>query len=229
MSRGKKYKEVVKTNTKEAMNLEPAIKQVKKNSISKFKGNQAKIDLHITLQGSDKKKEETQVLRVNLSLPHSLGGNTRVIAFAEGAEAEEAKKAGAIEAGSEDLVAKIEGGWMDFDVALATPAMMPKIAKLGRSLGTRGLMPNPKMGTVTTDIKATVEEFKKGKLAIKADTTGVIHVSVGTVEMDDNQVTENTEAAMKAIMDQTGKQIMNQAFRSAYLAPTMGPSVKLVI
>ncbi|HQD44058.1 MAG TPA: 50S ribosomal protein L1, partial [Defluviitoga tunisiensis] len=194
--RGKKYKEVSKLVDKtKTYNIEEAIELIKKVSYTKFDGT---VELHIVL-GIDPKKTDQNV-RGTISLPNGTGKSVRVLVFAEGEKAEQARQAGADYVGSDDLIEKINSeGWTDFDVAIATPDMMRKIARLGKILGPRGLMPSPKAGTVTEDIAQAVKEFKAGKIEVRNDRTGNIHVPVGKVSFNNEALKENILSALEQI------------------------------
>jgi large subunit ribosomal protein L1 len=223
MKRGKKYKKIAeKNNTEEVFSLEEGIKKVKENSYSSFVGS---IDLHVSI--NIPKDTDPKSIKGAVALPHSTGAKgAKVAVFTTPDRDEEATKAGADLVGMDKLTKDVNAGKIDFDVAIATPSVMPKIAILGKVLGPKGLMPNPKNGTVTEDITKAVEEYKKGKQKFACDTSGVMHFLVGKVDMDDDKVIENIHIAMQSISDTLGKNI-NQLIKTAHLAPTMGPSVKI--
>ena len=170
-----------------------------------------------------------QALRSTVALPHGTGKKVRVIAFVSEDEAKMAKDAGAIEAGAETLVDKIAGGWMDFDVAVANPAMMKSMGKIARQLGQAGLMPNPKSGTVTTDIKGTIAQIMKGQVEFRNDKQGNLHNIVGKVSFGDQKIMENVKAYLKAIMEKRPTGIKGVFVRSITLTSTMGPGVKVEV
>jgi large subunit ribosomal protein L1 len=166
-----------------------------------------------------------QNLRGSLSLPHGIGATKKVIAFCEGDDVAKAKAAGAIEAGGDDLVAKVQGGWMDFDVAVATPAMMRSVSKLGRVLGPQGKMPSPKAGTVAADIATTVKEYVAGKIEYRNDAGSNIHVPVGKVSFDAAHLAENIEAFVTHVRRIRPSSAKGTYIRKACLTATMSPSV----
>lgn len=218
--RGKKYRAAVKNFENKPYPLSEAITKAKGLSYSKFP---ASIELHYAMVLP--KDKDPKSLKGSVSLPHPTESKeSRIIVFCEQDKAEEAKTAGAVEAGLDDLIKKIQGGWMDFDVALATPDVMGKIAVLGKQLGPRGLMPNPKTGTLTTDIKKSIAEFKKGKTKFASDTTGVVHVVVGTVDTADKDIEENIKAVLNEVSSVVGKPIPSLT-KSVTLSATMGAGV----
>ena len=220
-ARGKKYKAVVKA-------IEPgkhyppqeAVKLVKANSTSKFDGT---VEAHLRL-GVDPKHAD-QMVRGSVTLPHGTGKKRRVLVFAAGEKAREALEAGADHVGGEDLSKKIQEGWLDFDVTLATPDMMGMVGRLGKVLGPRGLMPNPKAGTVTFDIAKAVKDIQGGRIEYRVDKAGIIHTSIGKVSYTDDQLRENFAALMDAVVRAKPASAKGQYLRSVYLSPTMGPSV----
>lgn len=222
MKRGKKYKAIKKDQPQEVMSLKDGIVAVKKLSYSKFPGS---IELHLALKLP--KDIDPKSLKSSITLPHSTGDSSVVIAVFTSAENEKAAlDAGAKYANLEELTKSVSAGKVDFDVAIATPDVMPQIARLGKELGPKGLMPNPKTGTVTNDFASAVKDYKKGKMNFKSDDTGVMHFKVGTVEMDDAQIAENVKACVDAAAG-TIKKALDQAVKGAHLAPSMGPSVKV--
>jgi len=224
MKRGKQYRAIKKKQPKEIMNLDEGIKAVKKLSYSKFAGS---IDLHLAINLP--KDVDAKSLKSSITLPHSVGESNAVIAvFTTPENKDAALKAGAKFADMDELVKNVKAGKIEFDVAIATPDVMSKIAMLGKQLGPRGLMPNPKTGTVTPDFAAAIDEYKKGKMNFKSDDSGVMHFKVGTVEMDEAQVKENILACVDASAALV-KMSLAQAVKGAHLAPTMGPSVKVTV
>jgi len=223
MKRGKKYKKIVKDlNSEEIFSLTDSIKQVKENSYSSFVGS---IDLHVAI--NIPKDTDPKSIKGAIALPHSVGAKSvKVAVFTTPDRDKEATKAGADIVGLDKLTKDIQAKKINFDVAIATPSVMPKIAILGKELGPKGLMPNPKNGTVTEDITTAVKEYKQGKQQFACDTSGVLHFLVGKMEMEDEKVIENVHTAMQAISDVLGKSL-NQLIKSVHLAPTMGPSAKI--
>lgn len=223
MKRGKKYKKIAENiNNEEVLSLAEGIQKVKKNSYTSFVGS---IELHVAV--NIPKDTDAKSVKGAIALPHSVGAKSaRVAVFTTPDRDEEATKAGADVVGLEKLSKDIKEGKMDFDVAIATPSVMAQIASLGKELGPKGLMPNPKNGTVTEDIEKAVGEYKQGKQKFACDDSGVLHFLIGKVDMTDEEISENIHKAMQAISEVLGKSI-NQLLKSVHLAPTMGPSVKI--
>ena len=221
--RGKRYKALLEKydKTKE-YSIREAVKLVKELATAKFDET---IELHMRL-GIDPKKPDQNV-RSSVVLPHGTGKDVRVLVFAEGAKAEEAKEAGATYVGSDDLIEKIKNGWLDFDIAIATPDQMKKVSKIARILGPRGLMPNPKAGTVTNDIAKAVKEFKAGKVEFRNDKTGNIHIPVGKTSFDEEKLLENLKAAISAVLAAKPASSKGAYIKKMVLAPTMGPGVRV--
>ena len=224
MKRGKKYLEAVKAFDKaQQYDLTEAIEIVKKNATAKFDET---IELHIRT-GCDGRHAEQQV-RGAVVLPHGTGKTVKVLVFTKGAKLDEALAAGADYAGGEELIPKIQNdGWLDFDVVVATPDMMGVVGRLGRVLGPKGLMPNPKAGTVTMDVTKAVNDIKAGKIEYRLDKTNIIHVPVGKASFTDEQLSDNFQSIMGAINKAKPASLKGQYIKSATLASTMGPGVKL--
>jgi large subunit ribosomal protein L1 len=222
MKRGKKYRELRKDlDRSKTYSLEEGIKEVKELSYSKFTGT---LELHMDIKLP--KDRDPKSIKGSVSLPHSTGSQDIKIAVFTEDKVDEAKKAGADFVGLEELIKDVKEGKIDFDVAIASPSVMPKIAVLGKELGPKGLMPNPKTGTVTDDIGTTVEEYKKGKQTFTCDSSGVIHMGVGKLDMENEKLLENIHEAVKAIETAVGRNYV-QTINKLHLAPTMGPSVKV--
>jgi large subunit ribosomal protein L1 len=194
ITRGKRYRKDAKNLSEAPMSLADAVAKVKTFNTTKFDQT---VQLIFWL-GIDPKQSD-QIIRGALSLPHGIGQQKKVIAFCEGADAEAAKQAGAIEVGVDELIAKVTGGWSDFDVAIASTKVMGKVGKLGRVLGPQGKMPSPKNGTVTADVATAVREFAAGKVEFKNDTGGNVHVVVGKVSFDAQKLIDNIDAVIAHI------------------------------
>jgi len=219
--RGKKYKAAAKAIERgKQYPPEEAIRLVKASSTSTFDGG---IEAHLRL-GIDPRHADQQV-RGTVSLPHGTGKRRRVLVFAQGDKAREAKEAGADYVGGEDFSKKIQEGWLDFEVVLATQDMMNVVGRLGKILGPRGLMPSPKAGTVTSDIGKAVKDIQGGRIEFKADKTGIIHSNIGKASFSEAQLRDNMAAFMDAVVRAKPSAAKGQFLRSVYLAPTMGPSV----
>ncbi len=221
--RGKKYKEKSKlVDRKKLYSPDEAVKLVKEASFAKFDES---IDLSVKL-GIDLKRGGSTV-RGTMRLPHGTGKEVKVGVIAKADKVKEAEEAGAHVVGGEDLIQKILEGFLDFDVLVATPDMMPKVGRLGKILGQRGLMPNPKAGTVTNDIKKTVAEIKAGKTEFKADKTGIINIKIGKVSFDREKLLENLKATFEALGKAGGSQAKGTFIKTLVLSSTMGPGVKI--
>jgi large subunit ribosomal protein L1 len=220
-SRSKRYaKDAAKATKKEAMSLADAVKELKKFNSTKFDQT---VECVMWL-GIDPKQAD-QMIRGAISLPNGIGKAKKVIAFCEGADADNAKAAGAIEAGIDDLVKKIEGGWADFDVAIASPRVMGKVGKLGKVLGPQGKMPSPKNGTVTPDVVTAVKEFAAGKVEFRNDTGGNVHAVVGKISFDEQKLFENIDAFIKHIIRMKPSTCKGTYVKKVALSATMSPSV----
>lgn len=200
--------------------LKEASTLVKDVNTTKF---DASVDLHIRL-GVDPKKAD-QAIRGTVSLPHGTGKTKRVLVLCTPEKEAEAKAAGADHVGLDEFVQKIEGGWVDIDVIIATPSVMPKIGRLGKILGPRNLMPNPKTGTVTNDVAAAVNEVKGGKIAFKVDKAGIIHASIGRVSFSPEKITENGTELINAVVKAKPSSSKGTYLRSVFLASTMSPGI----
>lgn len=225
MAHGKKYREALgKVDAKKRYSLEEASALVKELSTSKFDGS---VEIHLNL-GIDTTQAEQQ-LRSTVSLPHGTGKTVRVIAIVGEDKVKEAKAAGALEAGADELIEKIEKGWLDFDVAVATPDMMKNLAKVARQLGQAGLMPNPKSGTVTPDVVSKIGEVIKGQVEFRNDKLGNLHNVVGKTSFSAKQIEENVAAYLKAVNEKRPASIKGNFINSITLSPTMGPAVKVTV
>jgi large subunit ribosomal protein L1 len=225
MFRGKKYRAKVELiKNKPMFPLDEAIAKVRELGIAKFDET---IEVTVNL-GIDPKKGEQQV-RGSVSMPAGLGKKVVVAVITSGDNQKIAEKEGADIVGSDELIEKINGGFTDFDILLATPDMMPKVGKLGKVLGRKGLMPTPKAGTVVTDVAKGVKEQKAGKIEYKADKTGVIHTIIGKKSFEAANLKQNFDALYDAIQKAKPSSIKGIYIKSVYLSPTMGPSVKVAI
>ena len=226
MKRGKKYVEAAKAVDRANLyDTEEAIALVKKTAVAKFDET---IEAHIRT-GCDGRHADQQI-RGAVVLPHGTGKTVRVLVFAKNAKADEAQAAGADYVGAEELIPKIQNeGWLDFDVVVATPDMMGVVGRLGRVLGPKGLMPNPKAGTVTMDVTKAVNEIKAGKIEYRLDKTNIIHVPVGKASFTEEQLADNFQTLMDAINKAKPSSLKGQYIKSITLAPTMGPGVKLSV
>ena len=204
--------------------LNEAAELLPRLSISKFDGT---VEAHLRL-GVDPRHAD-QLVRGTVVLPHGTGRSTRVIVFAQGEKAQEALRAGADEVGGDDIVKRIDAGWFEFDVAIATPDMMGTVGRLGKKLGPRGLMPNPKSGTVTFDIERAVGEIKSGRIEFKVDRAGIVHVPVGRASFTPAQLEANVAALVDAINRSKPSGAKGTFMRTLTLAPTMGPGVRIDI
>lgn len=200
----------------------PAARLVKETATAKFDET---VETHMRL-GIDTRKAEQQ-LRGSISLPHGTGREVRVLVFAEGDKAREAQEAGADIVGSDDIVERIQGGFLDFDATIATPDMMSKVGRLGKILGTRGLMPNPKLGTVTMDVGRMVSELKAGRVEYRADKFGNIHVPIGKASFSEEQLVENYAALLSEIIRVKPAAAKGRYLKSISLSATMGPAVSV--
>ena len=222
---GKKYREAASLiEAERRYPLDEAAELLPKLSTAKF---DATVEAHLRL-GVDPRHAD-QLVRGTVVLPHGTGRSTRVIVFAQGEKAQEALRGGADDVGGEDLVKKIDAGWFEFDVAIATPDMMGMVGRLGKKLGPRGLMPNPKSGTVTFDIERAVSEIKSGRIEFKVDRAGIVHVPVGRASFTPAQLQANVATLVDAINRAKPSGAKGTFMRTLTLAPTMGPGVRIDI
>jgi len=219
---GKKYAAARKLVEKPAYTLADAMPLIKKGAFAKFDET---VELAMRL-GVDPKHAD-QMVRGTVVLPHGLGKSKRVIVIASGEKVREARDSGADEAGGDDLVQRIQGGWLDFDAVVATPDMMKSVGKLGKVLGPRGLMPNPKTGTVTMDVAKAVKEVKAGKVEFRVHKTGIIHCPVGKVSFDAEKLAENAHALISNVMKAKPATAKGRYVRSIVISSTMGPGVPI--
>ncbi|MBU1992259.1 50S ribosomal protein L1 [Patescibacteria group bacterium] len=220
---GKKYREAADLIEKDRLySLEEGIALLKKTSTTKFDSS---VEVHMNLGVNPKHAD--QMVRATVPLPHGTGKEVRVVAFVNDDHVKEAKAAGAVEAGNEDLIEKITKGWLDFDTAVATPDMMKNLAKIAKTLGQKGLMPNPKAGTVTLEIGTAISEIKKGKVEFRTDKLANLHNIFGKVSFDEAKLVENLKTYLKAINDIKPATLKGTYIKSISLSTTMGPPVRL--
>jgi large subunit ribosomal protein L1 len=219
---GKKMKAALEKVEPRLYGLREAIETVKSAAYAKFDES---VDIAIHL-GVDPKRSD-QMVRGTTSLPHGTGKQVRVLVFAKGEKEQEARAAGADYVGSDDLMEKIKGGWLDFDCAIATPDLMASVGKLGKQLGPRGLMPNPKTGTVTFEVGKAVSEIRKGRVEYKIEKAGVVHVPIGKVSFKPEQLYDNASAILEAIVKAKPASCKGRYLKSVTLSSTMGPGVRL--
>ena len=210
------------TKDKIYSSIEEAISTLKTATTTKFVES---VELHANLNIDPKYAD--QQLRTTVTLPNGTGKKITIAVLTNEDNFDEAKSANADIVGNDELIEEITQGNLNFDLLIATPNMMPKLAKLGRVLGPRGLMPSPKSGTVTTDLTATLEEFKKGKFEYKADKTGVVHINFGKIDFTDEQLSENLKALYQSIEQNRPSGVKGKYFKSLFICTTMGPSIKL--
>jgi large subunit ribosomal protein L1 len=222
MKRGKKYGESAKKyNPANTYALSEALGLVKTMAYAKFDET---VDLSVKLN-----LKKSQSVRDTVVLPNPFRGEIKVLVFCKPEKEKEAQEAGAAFVGADDLIEKVKGGWTDFDIAVATPDMMKDVGKLGMVLGRKGLMPNPKTGTVTFDLKGTLAELRKGRVEFRADKTGVVHLSVGKVSMENEKIAENVKAVVAEIKRKRPADAKGEFIQTVSVASTMGPGVWVAI
>jgi len=222
---GKKYQEVAKLiEPTKAYSLQEAVELGKKTTYAKFDET---VELHLRMN-LDQRSADQQIRGIAL-LPHGLGKKIRILVFAQGEAVKIAEEAGADYVGSEDLIKKIEGGWLDFDVTVATPDVMSKIGKLGKTLGRKGLMPNPKLGTVVapSDLPRVIRDASKGRAEFRLDRTGNVHLPVGKMSFETTKLVDNLSAAIEAIVKAKPSGAKGQYIKSATISTSMGPGITL--
>ncbi len=224
MKRGKRYQEAAKNIDRSVQyDVAEAIALAKKSAVAKFDET---IEVHIRT-GCDGRHAEQQI-RGAVVLPHGTGKTVKVLVFAKGTKLDEAQAAGADFVGGEELIPKIQNeGWLDFDVVVATPDMMGVVGRLGRVLGPKGLMPNPKAGTVTMDVTKAVNDIKAGKIEYRLDKANIIHVPIGKASFTEEQLADNFQSLIAAINKAKPSSLKGQYLKSCVVAPTMGPGVKI--
>ena len=220
--RGKKYQEARKLVDKESYGVGEAVSLLKKTSVTKF---DASCEIHMRMEVDPKQAD--QIVRGTVVMPHGTGKDVRVIAFVTEANEKAAKEAGASEIGLETLVEKIEKGWLGFDVAVAEPQAMKSLGKIAKILGQKGLMPNPKAGTVTPNIKQTIGEIKKGKIEFRVDKLSNIHNIFGKVSFDEKKLEENLRAFLAAVKQAKPSGVKGTYVKSITITTTMGPGIRL--
>jgi large subunit ribosomal protein L1 len=222
MKHGKKYLEAVKKYDRSKEYPVPsACELVKSMHYAKFDET---VELHLRLS-----LKKSQTVRDTVVLPHQFKGEKKILVFCKGEKEKEALEAGAAFAGAEQLIEKVKGGWTDFDIAVATPDMMKDVGKLGMVLGRKGLMPNPKTGTVTFDLKGALAELRKGRVEYRVDKTGVIHMAVGKVSMEADKIAENVKVLLDDIVRKKPADAKGDFIQSVYVAGTMTPGVKILM
>lgn len=222
MKFSKRYKAVAQKVESKAYSVEEAVAKVKETATAKFTES---IDIAVRL-GVDPKKAD-QAVRGTVALPHGIGREVRVLVLARPPRDEEAKAAGADHAGLAEYVAKIQAGWADIDVIIATPDVMGEVGKLGKILGPRGLMPNPKSGTVTADVAKAVKEVKAGKIEFRVDKAGILHATVGKANFEPKQLADNIHAFVAAVIRLKPTTAKGTYVKSIHLSSTMGPGVEI--
>jgi large subunit ribosomal protein L1 len=218
----KRFKNLKEQITKESYEVNQAVSLLKKIGTAKFVES---VEAHISLNIDT--KYANQQIRTSLVLPNGTGKSLRIAVFTEADEVEEVLKMGATVAGSDDLLEEMSKGKLDFDLLITTPQLMPKLAKLGRVLGPKGLMPSPKSGTVTQNLREAINEFKKGKLEYRADKTGIVHLSFGKVDFSEEQLKENLLAVFDSIEKNKPSGVKGRYFKSFNICTTMSPSIPL--
>jgi len=222
-AKGKKFREALaKVDRNQRYRLEDSLRLAKETAHAKFDET---VELAIRL-GVDPRQAD-QNIRGTVSLPHGMGKTVRVLAFAKGEKEKEAQEAGADFVGSDELIKKISDGWLDFDKAVATPDMMAAVGRIGKVLGPRGLMPNPKTGTVSMDIGRAVREIKAGKLEFRVDKAGIVHVPVGKASFGPEQLIENAKAVLQSILRAKPASAKGNYVKGVTVATTMGPGIKV--
>lgn len=221
--RSKRYKNSAKIQEQDKVyTLQEAVSVLKKFSAVKFDGS---VDLHFNLNVDSKKSE--QMVRGTVVLPHGTGKKIRIAVFCKGEQEKIAKEAQADFVGANDLIDKVAAGFLDFDCAIASPDMMKDLSKLGKVLGPRGLMPSPKTGTVTQDIKKAIDDVRKGKVEYRVDKQGGIHLSVGKISFDENKILDNASRVIEAINESKPSSVKGKFVKSLYISSSMNPSLKL--
>jgi large subunit ribosomal protein L1 len=217
---GKNYKKAVAAREQKLYRLDEAVPLLKKIAYAKFNET-----VEVSMKLGVDPKHADQMVRGTVVLPNGLGKSKRVVAIASGEKVKEARDAGADEVGSEEIVERIAGGWMEFDAVVATPDMMRSVGKLGKVLGPRGLMPNPKTGTVTFDVGKAIKEIKAGKVEFRVDKTGIIHAPCGKIQFDEKNLYENAKALIEAILRAKPASSKGKYVKSISISSTMSPGI----
>lgn len=221
-TRGRKYREARAATEDRPHGLEEALQRIKDGSFAKFDET-----VEIAIRLGVNPRHADQMVRGTVVLPHGTGRTVRVLVFASGEKLQEAEAAGADHVGGEELAGRIQDGWLDFDAVVATPDMMRVVGRLGRVLGPRGLMPNPKTGTVTPDVAKAIEDIKAGKVSFRVDKAGIVHAPLGKVSFDTERLVENATALLSEIMRARPSAAKGTYLRSVNLSSTMGPGVRV--
>jgi large subunit ribosomal protein L1 len=219
---GKKFQSAIDSVEKRLYGLDEALKVVRTASFAKFDET-----LELSMRLGVNPRHADQMVRGTVVLPHGTGKSKKVLVIASGDKAKEAEEAGADFVGGPEMAKKIQEGWLEFDAVIATPDMMREVGKLGKILGPRGMMPNPKTGTVTFDVSKAVNEIKAGKVEFRVDKTAIIHVPVGRLSFDDEKLAENTQTLVAAVMKAKPSTAKGKYVHSIHLASTMGPGVSI--
>ena len=220
--RSKRYTEAISKIEDVPMTLADAVKTIKAYPNTKF-DESIEVNFHLGIDP----KQSNQIVRGTVNLPHGTGKKVRVLVFCRGEEARAAEEAGADYVGADELINKVAGGWIDFDVVVAHPGMMKDISKLGRVLGPRGLMPSPKVGTVTQDLAKAVTEVKKGKVEFKSDRTAGLHLACGKVSFDESKIMENIRTVFKTILDYKPQTAKGTYLKNIAISTSMGPGIEI--
>ncbi|MBN2320738.1 MAG: 50S ribosomal protein L1 [Acidobacteria bacterium] len=219
---GKNYKKAADSREDKLYRLDEAVPMLKNIAFAKFNET-----VELSMKLGVNPKHADQMVRGTVVLPNGLGKSKKVVAIASGEKVKEAEEAGADEVGGDDIVEKIAGGWLDFDAVVATPDMMRSVGKLGKILGPRGLMPNPKTGTVTFEVAKAIKEIKAGKVEFRVDKTGIIHAPCGKIQFDEKNLYENVQALIDAVVRAKPASSKGKYIRSIFISSTMSPGIRV--